>query len=517
MSDEALRLRVGQRFVAGLTGTEIDDGFRGLVRRWKVGNVILFSRNVESGGQLAALCSDIQALVRAETGHAAFITIDQEGGGVTRLKDDFAAIAPSAMGVASTGDPRCAYEAALLTARQLAPLGVNFNLAPVADVNSNPENPVIGVRSYGDTPARVAEFVRQAVRGYVDGGVLSAAKHFPGHGDTAVDSHLGLPRVDKTLDELLACELVPFRAAIDEGIPAVMTTHILFPKIDADAPATMSRAIITGILRERLGFAGLIISDCMMMDAIAKYYGTVNGCMAALHAGVDLVFVCHSAELCAQACEEAARRLSAGELSSAEMESSAQRVLRRKAALPDKPMSGLDAVGSAESRALALHLLQRAVTRVSAPGLTMPALGDSPVFFGSVPALASRASDHGAPRNAFPVYLADSLGGEGIVTPLDPSREEAEAFARAAQGRSCAVIGVMNARLYPGQLSLARAVAGTGTPTICVALREPYGLGELPENVYAFAIYEYNERSLFVVADVLAGRLEPTGRLCVAI
>ena len=515
MSDEALRLIVGQRFVTGLTGTEVDDAFREAVSQWKIGNAILFSHNVESREQLYRLCADIQALVRAETGHDAMITIDQEGGSVTRLKDDFAAVAPSAMGIASTGEPKNAYEAALLSARELAALGVNFNLAPVADVNSNPQNPVIGVRSYGDTTERVAEYVRQAVKGLADGHVLSAAKHFPGHGDTAVDSHLGLPRVDKSIDELFACELIPFQAAIEAGVSAIMSTHILFPQIDADAPATMSRAIITGLLRERLGFEGLIVSDCMMMNAIATYYGTVEGSMAALRAGVDLVFISHSAALCAQACEEAIRRLQTGWLSMEEMEASVARILRYKATMPAAPVGSLASVGSAEHRALARGLLDKAATCLHAPPEGMPALGDAPLFLGSIPALASRATDHGAPRSAFPLYLAERLGGEGVVTPSDPTDAEIEALAERARSHTCAVIGIVSAARCPGQLRLAQAIAQTGTPTVAVALREPYGLQALPPSVYAFGVYEYNERSLAVVADVLAGRLEPTGRLCV--
>lgn len=199
---------------------------------------------------------------------------------VSRLGAD-AAVVPSAMCVSATGEPRNAYLAGLITGRELSALGVNFDLAPVMDVNSNPHNPVIGVRSYGDAPETVSRYGVEMIRGLTEGGVLSCAKHFPGHGDTALDSHLSLPRVDKTLEELESCELAPFRAAIEAGVPAVMTTHILFPELEPDGvPATMSRRIITGILKERMGFKGLVVSDCMMMQAIQTYYGTVNGIVA---------------------------------------------------------------------------------------------------------------------------------------------------------------------------------------------------------------------------------------------
>lgn len=170
------------------------------------------------------------------------------------------------------------------------------------DVNSNPQNPVIGVRSYGESPETVAEYGTQMIRGLCDGGVLSCAKHFPGHGDTAVDSHLGLPVVDKSLQELEACELIPFRAAIAAGVPSIMTTHILFPQLEPDGvPATMSRRIITGLLREKMGYEGLIVSDSMEMQAIARFYGTVPGMIAAMAAGVDLVMPSHTVSLVGEA------------------------------------------------------------------------------------------------------------------------------------------------------------------------------------------------------------------------
>ena len=196
---------------------------------------------------------------------------------VTRLAPD-AVNVPGNMAIAATGRIGDAYTAASITARQLRGVGVNFNLAPVLDVNSNRRNPVIGVRSFGDDAARVAALAREAVRGYADAGVLCCGKHFPGHGDTAVDSHLGLPCIDKPLAELEETELLPFRAAIESGIPAIMSSHILFPQIEKEnVPATMSATIMRGILRGRLGFNGLTLSDCMVMDAIRKHYGTADG------------------------------------------------------------------------------------------------------------------------------------------------------------------------------------------------------------------------------------------------
>ena len=199
---------LGQKLIFGFSGETLSEEFKSLLRDYKVGNVILFLRNVKSAQQLRRLCGEIQELILEETGYPAFIVIDQEGGMVSRLPAD-AVNVPSAMCLAATGDAENARKASEITIRQLRGLGANFNMAPDLDVNNNPKNPVIGIRSFGDDPKKVAEFGVASAKPYEGSGILCCGKHFPGHGDTAVDSHLGLPCVDKTEEEL---ELVPSRA-----------------------------------------------------------------------------------------------------------------------------------------------------------------------------------------------------------------------------------------------------------------------------------------------------------------
>ncbi len=283
--------RIGQRLVTGFPGTALTPELVQVVKEYKIGNIILFRENIASADQLRTLCADLQTLIRSETGHDAFIMIDQEGGAVTRLPESCINV-PGSMALAATGDPETTYLAGKLTGEELRSLGVNFNLAPSVDVNCNPANPIIGVRSYGDTPATVAKYAAGMIRGLQDGGVLCLAKHFPGHGDTSLDSHLTLPCVDKPRDELERMELAPFRAAIANGVPAIMTAHILFPALDdSGVPATMSRRIVTDLLRGEMSFTGLVTSDCMEMQAVQKFFGSVNGVLAAMNAGVDLVLL----------------------------------------------------------------------------------------------------------------------------------------------------------------------------------------------------------------------------------
>ncbi len=504
-----LRWQVGQKLAVGFPGTEVPQALRELVAEYKIGNIILFEENIRDAAQLRRLCGELRTLIATHTGLPPLISIDQEGGVVSRLKGD-CALAPSAMGVAATGDPVNAHRAGEITGRELRALGVNFDLAPVMDVNSNPRNPVIGARSYGARPEDVCDYGTAMIRGLQAGGVRCCAKHFPGHGDTAVDSHLGLPRVDKTLQQLEACELIPFRAAIRSGVDAIMTTHILFPRLEpGGVPATMSRRILTGMLREQLGFRGLIVSDCMMMGAIQDDYGTVPGCLAAAKAGVDLLFVSHSMELAAQVARALAEEAAAGRLDAGELAASVARMVRLREHLP--PAEGFEAVGSAAHRDAFRAMRRAGLTRVgTAP---RPELGENPLFLGCYPFRTTQASSPVDTKVAFGPWMAQRLGGEALVTPTDPEEGDIARAVDAARGHSALVLGTYNAHVKRGQLRLLAALAGLGLPMACVALRDPYDLAGLPENVYGLAAYEYNIESLDTVAQALTGAFTPVGRL----
>ena len=301
MNDMTLKQAIGQLFMIGIPGATVDGASEALLKRWQIGNIVLFARNLRDGVQAARLTDDLQRLITAETGIRAYISADQEGGIVLRLVDG-ATPFPGNMAVGATGKPEFAEQIAYAIGRELLALGINMNLAPVLDVNNNPKNPVIGVRSFGTDPARVARFGRAAVRGYKRAGIACVAKHFPGHGDTEADSHTSLPTIPRDLGELEKCELLPFRAAIEEGLDAVMTAHIAFPKLDG-VPATLSKTILTGILRRQLGFSGLILTDSMRMAGVADSYSPAEAAVMALKAGCDILLYSGMGEV-----EEAAVR-----------------------------------------------------------------------------------------------------------------------------------------------------------------------------------------------------------------
>lgn len=509
-----LQEKIGQRLMTGFPGAEMTEEFIQAVKEHKIGNVILFRENVRDCVQLKQLCREIQDLVRRETGHSAFIAIDQEGGIVTRLQEDGVNV-PGAMALGATGDPENAYRAGKLIGRELRALGPNFNFAPTVDVNSNKNNPVIGVRSYGDDPHFVGRFAEQAVRGLLDGGVMCTAKHFPGHGDTDLDSHLALPCVDKPMEALEQVELVPFKAAIDAGVTAVMTAHILFPQLEPDnIPATMSRRIMQGILREKLGFEGIIVSDCMEMAAIRSHYGVASGTLAAFKAGVDLVEITHHPQWCAEAAVRLLEAAEEGELDMAEMDESVQRILDFKAKwIEQVEVCDFNFAAAAEESRL---LMEQTITQVQAPAVPMSL--KQPLCIGCSPYRASLVGNvEEKQSNPFGIQMARELDGICAGMERDPSAEEIADLVAKAKQTGSAVVGTFNAAVNPGQLALIRTLADEGIPTAVVALRTPYDLRNLPESIWGIAAYEYSPESIRAAAKVLRGDLIPTGKLPVSL
>lgn len=270
-----------------------------IVENYHLGAVIYFAQNLEETKQSYELTMELQKAAVKNGGIPMLICADQEGGLVYRLKTGTAL--PGNMALGATANSGYSYIAGQIIGSELSTIGVNTNLAPVVDVNNNANNPVIGLRSYSDDPNVVGEMASMAIVGMGEYDVVSCAKHFPGHGDTAVDSHYGLPTVDKSLEELLTCELVPYKALIKQGVDMIMTAHILYPELEKDAmysfktgkeealPATMSDDIITGLLKKELGFGGIVVTDAMNMEGITNSWDPIQAVVNAIGAGVDMI------------------------------------------------------------------------------------------------------------------------------------------------------------------------------------------------------------------------------------
>jgi len=280
----------GQLLVVGFLGTALSVSVRKRLSAGELGGVILFRRNIESVGQVHALAAEVSACASGDV----WIGIDQEGGRVARLPSPVMKLpAARSLGRSSAAVLR---EAGACLGRQLAGLGINLNFAPVFDVDSNPKNPVIGDRAFSRDPMQVAEFACAFALGLQAAGVAACAKHFPGHGDTHQDSHQLLPVVDRGVLELMSLEVPPFAAASTAGVAAMMTAHVLYPAWDPINPATLSAPILTGLLRDTLGFEGVLFSDDLEMGALANSHRMEEAAVTAVAAGCDALLICHSEE-----------------------------------------------------------------------------------------------------------------------------------------------------------------------------------------------------------------------------
>lgn len=502
--------KVGQLFMPVLYGSRAD-GAHGenqarfgaatparAIRKYHPGGVILFpwAGNVGGVAQIVELTGGLQKASKIPL----IIGADQENGLVSRLAPLVTDV-PGSMAIGATRDPRQARSAARVTGEELSALGVNLDFAPVADVNLDPANPVIGARSYGSDPARVAAMVGAAVEGFHDAGVGSAAKHFPGHGDTRVDSHTGLPVIDHSRSQWERLDAPPFRTAIRGGVDIVMSAHVVMPKLDpSGAPATLSKPILTGLLREKLGFDGVVSTDALDMRGVREKYGDAEVAVRAILAGVDLLLMPPDFPKAYGAVLGAVK---SGRVSRERLDQSVRRLLRLKSSRGILDGPAADAKDAAEVLRSGAHtkaaqaIADRSVTPVKgAKGL--PVKGDVLVTGPAGKRLAG---------------LLDGASAAG--TGETPTAAQI-ARARSAARRADTVV-VTTKDAGPAQARLLSAVAATGRKVVVVSMGAPYELTRLRGYDTALAIYSDGEASLKAAAKALRGALTPKGVLPVGL
>jgi beta-N-acetylhexosaminidase len=522
---QAMRLeeQIGQILMVGFMGPVCTPELRALIEQRQVGNIILFSRNVQNPRQVLQLTQELQAIAR-EAGHRypLLIAIDQENGMVNRLGQG-STLFPGNMALGATHSARLAYEVALATGKELKALGINYNLAPVVDVNNNPANPVIGVRSFGEDPHEVGRMASAMVRGYREANVLTSLKHFPGHGDTATDSHLALPTVPHALDRLETLELIPFREAIQAGADTVMVAHINFPYFMSDPtiPSTVSREIVHGLLREKLGFQGVIITDCLEMQAITKTTGTEQGAIQALQAGNDLILVSHSYPRQKGSFEALKQAIESGQISRAALQEAVQRVLTLKAShlsWGDLPMNGVpELVGGPEHAALSERAYTESTTLYRNNENLIPLhLSPETRLLLITPAreLLTQTEDQHAERNYFEEAIKPHHQQlQTIPLPAQPKPEEIQEVLQAANSADLIIMATTNTQRYPKQAECIKALIQTGKPVIGIAVRNPYDLLEFPELKTYLLTYEYTAPAIESAARILFGKTTARGQL----
>lgn len=537
IQDMTLREKIGQMLLCGFEGTEATDKLKELIAEHQVGGVIYFARNVVNTAQVAELSDQLQEIAGQAGVMPLWVSIDQEGGMVARITEGVAlmpgqmALAAGALGAdagasaevsasaSASANSNAAYEAALISGKELRALGINLNFAPVLDVNNNPDNPVIGVRSFGESAELVAEFGLRAVQGFQDANVVATAKHFPGHGDTSVDSHLDLPTIVHEQERIRSLELVPFVKAIENGVDAIMSSHIYFPAFEAEKlPATLSKSVLTGLLREELGYDGVVMTDCMEMNAIAEHYGTVAASVMAIEAGADLVLISHSFDRQIGAIAAIEQAVREGRISEARIDASVERLLALKArrGLLEPQQTG--EVGTAEHCAVAQRLSEASITLVKDEQGLLP-LKRTRTLAVTVAAAVSSGVDE---AYAGPASLGAALAARGLdvidrVLPLAEVGGLSGSVLEAAEGVEQIVVGTYNARFHPAQVELVRALQAIGKPLVVVGLRVPYDLLELSEVSTFVAAYESRPLALQSTAKGLLGELEMKGRLPVTL
>ena len=341
--------KVGQLLMAGMEGTELGEDARQAIEEYQVGGVILFKRNVESVAQLTALTDALKALNRESGNIPLLVGVDEEGGLVSRMPDELEDL-PSMYDVGATGNAQLAYTVGRTLAELCVNQGINLDFAPVLDIWSNPDNTVIGPRAFGTDADTVISMALPVMSGLQDYGVIPVVKHFPGHGDTSVDSHVDLPVVEKSLEELKEEELRPFAAAIAQGADVVMVAHILEKELDPDLPASLSPAVIGGVLREELGFDGVVCTDDLTMAAISDTWGMGEAAVLAVEAGADLLLVCHEADNLTAARDALLAAVEQGRITEERLDESVRRLLELKEnyALADTTAPGLDVAAANE-------------------------------------------------------------------------------------------------------------------------------------------------------------------------
>ena len=346
MTTESLKEQAGQMMVSGFHGTALNAEVEDLIVNHHVGGLILFERNFQDPEQLTRLILDLQNLARSVPPFAPlFISVDQEGGRVSRLQPHFT-LFPHPCCLGNARSETLARRFGLALGREMRAVGINMDYAPVLDVNTNPKNPIIGQRALSHQPEWAARLGVAFIRGFREAGVLAVGKHFPGHGDTSQDSHLTLPRVERDAKTLEHVELVPFAAAIEDGLDVIMTAHVIYKAWDEKFPATFSPAILKNLLRGKLGFKGLIISDDLEMKAVQDHFPLESCPVLGTQAGIDLFLICHDTDKVKAFLKQMVLDVKKGRIPHKTLEHSVQRILNIKKQMPaaESGLCDLDAL-----------------------------------------------------------------------------------------------------------------------------------------------------------------------------
>jgi len=520
----SLEEKVGQCLLVSFTGKDRpSDELREIIERYKPAGITLFrSQNIDEPTQLRELNQSLQRLARDFDLPPFLIAADQEGGQLMALGRGTPL--PGNMALGATGSEDLACRVGEVLGRELAAVGVNLDYAPCADVNLNTQNPVVGVRSFGEGPVEVARLTAALIRGIQSQGVAATVKHFPGHGDVTSDSHHGLPIVSHSLERLRAVEFPPFRSAIEAGVKLVMTAHIGLPAIDGPhaPPATLSPNILQGVLRRELGFEGVIVTDAMNMRAIRQEGAIGEEAVRALSAGADLLLLVSNLDECELIFKTIIGALKSGRLDERTISQSAQRVLALKEWLSKQPAApDLSVVDCAEHRSLAQEIADASITLVRdqnnlLPLCLRPDRRLAVIIPKPLDLTPADTSSYVTPQLAAALREYHPRVEEFLI-PYAPNENDIASLLTQLHSFDAVIIGTINAFQQEGQAALVRKSLKLKIPTVIAALRLPYDLTVFPEAPVYLCTYGILEPSMRALAKAVFGQGGIKGRLPVAI
>lgn len=503
-----LREKVGQLLMVGFHGTKVDVDTESLLRDCHLGGVILFARNVESLDQVRRLTTKLQSIAKEPL----LIAADQEGGVVVRFTQ--ATVFPGNMALGAANDAQLTKIVGEATGAELKYLGINLNLAPVLDVNNNPHNPGIGVRSFGEDPNQVAILGRAFIEGHQNW-AWATAKHFPGKGDIAIDSHIDLPTVAHDKNRLKEVELKPFIEAIAANVGAIMTAHVTFPAFDPTPglPATLSQPVLTGLLKEELGFEGVVITDDLEMGAIAKHFGIGEAAVMAVEAGADIVLVCHTKEAQLEAYNALLSACESGRISESRLDDALTRITKLKKGLIKYPH-----ILWHQNWQLSLEAALKSVTVLKNNNL--PILPDGKrktlVLFPEIAGLV-QVEDVQKSETLGPLLRDYGIECTEVYYSLKPEESQRQALIDKAKDFDLVIFCSYNAHLTPEQQLLGTALGSLKKAFIVVALRNPYDYSSFPTADSFICTYSYRQASLKSLAAILAGQAQAAGKIPVGL
>ncbi len=513
VKDLTLEEKIGQLIVFGFHEDYFSENAERLIRDYKIGNTLLFTRNVSSPEKLFELNKKTQESMIKHLGIPAFISIDQEGGMVTRIYEP-ATVYPGAMTIGATNDPNNAYLSGLYMADEMDALGINLNFAPVLDVNNNPLNPVIGVRSFGDKPEFVSAFSRAFIKG-MQTKIIATAKHFPGHGDTHLDSHLDLPYVNMDKTRLDEVELKPFKEAIDEGLKGVMSAHIVYKHLTNGYPATMSKEALTDLLRDELKFDGLIITDGMEMKAILNKYGAVEASVPAILAGANLLLYCHYEDQQIDVTKFIKEAVLNGTIPMEVLDERVEKVLEYKEQINldilNNTYSDIQArVENPKHKVFAKKVTEDALTLVK--GSTFKAK-DKTLFISQLPKATSGADATDGKQSTIGILKEALPNFDYLQVAINPTDEEIDQLVKDANQYEQIIVTTYNSNVYKQQSALIKSLLKLEKDLHVISLRNPYDHYLTPEIKNYVCLYEYTQNSIHTLKDYLLGKLKPKGKL----